>query len=288
MPEPILLDILLALVGAVVLLPLRAPARSAADDDLDAFELRHRIALEALRDVEADRRGGALDEASHAEQREAAEQRAALTLAELEAARAAGPVARETRSSGARRGTALVAGAIGAALLAGTVIPAAGLVNPTVVDEQRAAEEAAEAARQYRIATLLDQVADDPSDAGALSALADEYLAGDSADELARAAAALQLVIALEPDNADAYRRIVTAYLRAGDYTNARAALGAFSQTESADPADLAFFEGIIALRGDDDPAGAVEAFDEFLELAPDDPRVPMVESLRDEADAAR
>ena len=39
-----------------------------------------------------------------------------------------------------------------------------------------------------------------------------------------------------------------------------------------------------LALRGGDDLARAADAFDRFLELAPDDPRAAMVRSLRDEA----
>jgi regulator of sirC expression with transglutaminase-like and TPR domain len=52
----------------------------------------------------------------------------------------------------------------------------------------------------------------------------------------------------------------------------------------TADPAEVAFFDGLIALRGEDDPEAATEAFDRFLELAPDDPRAEMVRRLRDEA----
>jgi tetratricopeptide (TPR) repeat protein len=116
-----------------------------------------------------------------------------------------------------------------------------------------------------------------------LSDLADAYLAGGSPDELARAAAALTLVISQRPDDVDAHARIITAYLRAGDYANARAALDAFTALEP-DAADVDFFTGIIALRGDGDGAAAVAAFDRFLAAAPDDPRVPMVRALRAEA----
>ncbi len=99
-----------------------------------------------------------------------------------------------------------------------------------------------------------------------------------------RAAVALQLLMNLEPERADAYERIVTAYLRAGDYANARAALDSYAALDSADPVEVAFFEGLIALRGEGDGAAARAAFDRFLELAPDDPRAGMVRGLRDEA----
>jgi hypothetical protein len=51
----------------------------------------------------------------------------------------------------------------------------------------------------------------------------------------------------------------------------------------TADPVELAFFDGLIALA-ERDNAVAVEAFDRFLELAPDDARAGMVRGLRDEA----
>jgi hypothetical protein len=51
---------------------------------------------------------------------------------------------------------------------------------------------------------------------------------------------------------------------------------------------EAAFFDGLIALRGEDDPARAEVAFDRFLELAPDDPRAGMIEGLREEAAGAR
>ena len=52
---------------------------------------------------------------------------------------------------------------------------------------------------------------------------------------------------------------------------------------ETADPVEVAFLDGLIALSGEDDPERAIRAFDRFLELAPDDPRAPMVHGLRDE-----
>ncbi|MEP7082863.1 MAG: hypothetical protein ABI841_07820, partial [Chloroflexota bacterium] len=175
----------------------------------------------------------------------------------------------------------------GGALLGGSLLPATGLANGTVVNEQLAAARDADAARQDRIAGLLERLEADPNDAQVLSSLADEYLAGSSADDLVRAAVALQLLMNLEPGRADAYERIITAYLRAGDNAHARAALDAYSAVPAADPAEIAFFEGLIALRGEGDAAAARAAFDRFLELAPDDPRAGMVRGLRDEASSA-
>ena len=144
--------------------------------------------------------------------------------------------------------------------------------------------QAAEDARQARIGDLLDDVAADPTNTEALSDLADAYLAGSTADDLVRAAAALQLLINADPDRADAYERLMTAYLRAGDHANARAVHDSYTEHASADPVEDAFFDGLIALRGEDDPERALAAFDRFLELAPDDPRAAMIQGLRDEA----
>lgn len=288
MPEPLLLLLAMAGAGVLVLGPLwrRSEPLSAVDDDHEAALVRHRVALEGLRDVEADRRAGSLDDVAYDEQLAEAEARAAATRTAL-GATASGPRRLRAAGPGARTTGLALAAIIGVALLAGSLLPATGIANGTVVNEQLAAARDAEAARQDRIAGLLDRLEADPNDAGALSDLADEYLAGSSQEDLVRAAVALQLLMNLEPERADAFERIVTAYLRAGDYANARAALDAYAATDAADPVEVAFFEGLIALRGEGDVAAARAAFDRFLELAPDDPRAGMVRGLRDEAAGA-
>jgi hypothetical protein len=51
---------------------------------------------------------------------------------------------------------------------------------------------------------------------------------------------------------------------------------------------EVAFLDGLIALRAERDQDAAIAAFDRFLELAPDDERAGMVQRLRDEAADAR
>ena len=280
MPEPILLLIGLVAAGFIVLIPLwRARPDPFADDE--AAALRHRVALEVLRDVETDRRAGSLDDAAYAEQLAQAEARAADTRAALEGDTRPAP---QPHSPGGRRSAVIAAAAIGAVMLAGSFVPPAGIANQTVVNQELADVEAAEAARQALIRELRGALSADAADTDALSALADAHLAGSSQEDLVRGAVALQLLIALEPERADAYERIMSAYLRAGDHANARAAHDAYVQLASADPVEAAFFDGLIALRGEDDPQRALDAFDRFLELAPDDPRAAMVRGLRDEA----
>lgn len=282
MPEPLLLVLGLAAAAAWVLRPLWSSAAPASGEEHDAALLRHRVALEALRDVEIDRRAGSLDDAAYARQLAEAEARAAQTRAAM-----AQPESSAVRSSRSARGPALAAaGVVAAALLAGAVIPASGIANRTDVNEGLAAAQATESARQARIEGLQAALAADPRDPDTLSELADAYLAGSSQDDLVRAAVALQVLIALEPERADAYERIMTAYLRSGAYGDARAAYDSYAALESADPVEAAFFDGLIALRGENDPERAQAAFDRFLELAPDDPRAAMIQGLRDEAAA--
>jgi cytochrome c-type biogenesis protein CcmH/NrfG len=288
MPEPLILAVALLVAFVAVLLPLRrgsAPDGPADGDEREAALLRHRVALETLRDVEADRRAGSLDDAAYAEQLAGAEARAAATRAALDHPEADhSPVTNRASGPRGRLIAAAAAAVIGAVLLVGSALPATGIANGVVVNQALADAEAAESARQGRIDELLEALTADPRDAAALSALADEYLAGAGEEDLARAAVALQALIAIEPEGADAYERIIGAYLRAGDHANARSALTSYVALDSADPVEVAFFEGLIALReGDIDAAAA--AFDRFLELAPDDPRAPMVRGLREEAE---
>ena len=283
MPEVLLLAIGLLVAGAAVLVPLwRSPGRFVPDDD--AAAIRHRVALEALRDVEADRRAGSLDDAAYAAQLADAERRAAETRAALDR-RADAPV--QAPGTARRTWPLVAAGTVAGALIIGSLLPATGIASRTVVDEALAAAEAAQLAREHRIAELTEALEEDPTDTDVLSDLADAYLTGSTGEDLVAAASALQVLIALEPERADAYERIMSAYLRAGDPANARAAHDAYLGLSTADPAEAAFFDGLIALRGEGDSASAVEAFDRFLELAPDDPRAEMVQALRDDAASA-
>jgi cytochrome c-type biogenesis protein CcmH/NrfG len=296
MPDPGLLPVLLVLLvlaAAIVARPLLASGPdpgtagedSTADDELVA--LRRLSALDAIRDLEADRAAGSLSDAEHARLRADAEERAAAAIVASEAPVGTRPGANPPRPRHAARRPALALGAaLLAALLVGVALPEpASLAADTVVDERLADQRASEEARQARIAELAQRIAADPQDREALSALADAYLAGSSRDDLAQAARALLLLIALEPDDEEAHVRLIAAYLRAGDYADARAATDALAELVPGSP-DVAFYRGIIALRGDGDPQAAIAAFDRFLADAPDDPRAAMVRSLRAEAAA--
>jgi len=283
MPETVLLLAVLVVAGAFVLEPLRRPVAAIPDEvERDAAAVRHRVALEAMRDVEADRRSGSLDERGYAEQLAEAEARAAITRAGLDGT-PPGPAADAHPMWG--RAALVAAGVVGAVLVVGSLLPAAGIANSTDVNEGLAAAQAAETARQAEIDGLLEALGGDPENPETLSDLANAYLAGSAGDDLARAAVALQVLITLEPDRADAYERLIGAYLRAGDYADGRRALDSYQERETADPVEVAFFDGLIALSGESDPERARAAFDRFLELAPDDPRAEMVRGLRTRAE---
>lgn len=283
MPDALILLVGLAAAAVLVLAPLLGSRREVAtrDEDREAAVIRHRVSLEALRDVETDRLAGSLDAAGYAEQLAQAEARASLTRAALDLHLPADPA---PPGGQGRRAAIVAAGLIGVVLLAGSFVPAAGIANRTDVNQALADARAAESARQDRIGSLLAAFAARPEDPRTISTLADEYLAGSTPDDLVRAAGFLQLLISLEPDRADAYERIMSAYLRAGDAVNARAAHDSYEALASADPVEVAFFDGLIALRGENDPEAALAAFDRFLQLAPDDPRAAMIRGMRDEA----
>jgi tetratricopeptide (TPR) repeat protein len=284
MPDLLFLLLGLGVAAAVVLAPMwTRDVDPATDDEREAAELRHRVALEALRDVEADRRSGSLDDAAHAAQLAEAESRAAATRAALDSTDLSVPVPARGRG---RRAALIAAGIVGALLVAGWAVSATGVANRTVTNQALAAAEAAEEARRDRIRELTADLADDPEDAETLSDLADAYLAGSSTEDLSTAVVVLQALLAIDPDRNDAYERTMSAYLRAGDAVNARAAHDAYAELKAANPVEVAFFDGLIA-RAEGDAERAVAAFDRFLELAPDDPRADMITELLEESEAS-
>ena len=283
MAELTVLLLLLALTALAVAWPLldgdaRVPTVASADDER---AVRHRLALEALRDLEADRRAGSIDDASYVAQRSEAEARAAATLAE-EAAR---ELASSPERWGGRRAAALLGGSLIGLVLVAFALPAPlGIAERTVADQALADAVTAEEARQAEISRLQQRISADPTDSQAFSDLADAFLSGPTLDDQRRGAAALLVLINLEPENASAYRRLITAYVQAGSWEDARGALDAYAQFAPANEPDIPFFRGLIALRGDGDEDEAVRHFDRFLELAPHDPRAAMVISLREQA----
>lgn len=197
------------------------------------------------------------------------------------------PPAPSLGSRAARRASVTVAAALAAAVGIGYLLPEPwGLAARTVVNQPLAEAQAAEAARQANIERLLAELASDPTNTAALSDLADAYLAGTKAEDLQRAAIALIALIGLDPGDTSSYWRLISAYIRADDWTDAAAATEALAELAPDSP-EVPFFRGLIAWRGHGDAATAIPEFDQFLEMAPDDPRVPMIRALRQEAAAA-
>ena len=251
-----------------------------AQSEAEARALRHRVAIDALLDVEADRRAGSLDDASYQRERAEAEARAADTLEP--APRTASPAA-----SGAGRGhgmTAALGALVALALLVGFALPGSiGLGQRTVVNQPLADALAQEEDRQAEIQRLLGLFAANPRDPEVVSDLADAYLAGGSATDLQHAAAALQLLLGLEPENHSAYRRLINAYLITAHLDDAQATTDSYATVAGPAEPDIPFYRGVIAFRRGDNET-AVREFDQFLALAPDDGRAPMISSLRAEA----
>lgn len=277
-------------VAAVIGWPLirrgELPPANLGQAEAEGRALRHRVALEGLLDVEADRRAGSLDDASYERERAEAEERAAETLVASPAAAspaAAAPAPGAGPTNG-RRVAAWLGVGLAAAVLVGFALPApSGLGERTVVNQALADERAREAARQAEIQRLLAAFAADPQDGQVISDLADAYLAGTTAEDLRRAAAALQVLLSVEPRNESAYRRLITAYISASDFADAQAATDSFATIVGEDRPDIPFFRGLVAFRSGDN-ATAVRQFDRFLELAPNDDRAAMISGLRAEA----
>lgn len=256
------------LAAAAVAVPLLRRAPGVPHGDRDALELRHRIALDGLRDVEADHRAGSLDAAGYAAARAEAEAIAARTLHELDAARGEDDAPR--RQGGARRSLAVAGAVIAGLVVVGLLLPAPiGLANRTADP------------RRDRIEDALARFEANARDPQALSDLADAYLEGDTRADLERAQASLVLLVNLQPANASAYARLATAQLRTGALDAATATLDRMA-TVAADSPDLPFLRGLVAREQGDD-AGARAQFEAFLQAAPEDPRAPMIRALLDE-----
>lgn len=281
--EPALLTAVVLVAAAIVARPLLrrytapAPGPDHIADAIASAELRHRVALEGLRDVDADRRAGSLDDPTYARLRAEAEAEAARTLADLDRARDAVGLDSTGQAAGrdpvARRVAAIVGAALLVAIAVGYLLPApVGLASESVDVRQRALERS------------LVRVEANPRDPQALSQLADALLAtGDQADR-ARGAQVLIALIGLQPENVDAYRRLITAYIQAGDNRNAAAATDSLAEVAPHAP-DVPFFRGLIA-RAQGRSQEAAREFERFVELAPDDPRAPMIRRLLAETEA--
>jgi tetratricopeptide (TPR) repeat protein len=274
MAEALLLTLVAFAVALAVAWPLLGGTDNAAstltppDPEREALLVRHRLALEAVRDVEADHRAGSLDRDAYRVQLAEVESHAAETLRALDAAPTDGtPPPPSPRTS--RRAVGLTGGGLAVLLLVGYALP-----SPFGIAERDA--------RLERIRILTDAVAANPRDTAALAELSDQYLAGGTPEEVGAALASLLLLRNAEPTSRDAHQRLVTLFIRGGLWERATAAVDLYAEVVGEDDADIPFFSGLIA-RGVGDSEEAVRQFDRFLRIAPDDPRVTMIQGLRDQ-----
>jgi len=270
MGELLLLILVAGTVALAVAWPLldgREPvAGTEPDPEREAALVRHGLALEALRDIEADRRAGSLDDGAYRTQRDEAEAHAARTLRALEAA---APDENPPRPAPGRRWRlpALVGGMLALLLLAAFAAP-----PPFGIAERDA--------RIERIRQLTDSIAANPRDVDALGELADLYWAGGTADDVGRALASLVLMRDAAPRSRDANQRLLTLLVQIGLWDDADAAIGHYADVVGEDDPDIPFFRGLVA-RGNGNNDEAVRQFNRFLQLAPDDPRADMIRGLR-------
>ena len=268
--------LLLAVVGVAVALAVAWPLLDAGpaaeapavDPEREALEVRHRLALEALRDVEADHLAGSLDEGSYETQRADAEVQAVATRRALDAASPA-PEATPASRGLRLRLPAIIAGLLVLLLVAGYLAPA-----PVGLAERDA--------RIERIRVLTDVINANSQDTAALAELADLYLAGGSSEDTTAALVSLVLLRNAAPESRDAHQRLVTLLIGAGEWQQAEDATDLMAEVVGEDDREIPFFRGLIA-RGLGESAEAVRQFERFLRIAPDDPRAAMVRGLRDE-----
>jgi len=271
MGELLLLGFVLAAVALAVAWPLLdrpVPEPQRSDPELEALQVRHRLALEALRDVEADRRAGSLDADDYRREREDAEQHAVETRRALDAGAApsAADVALPAAPARGRLLAVAIAGALVGLLVIGYFLPA-----PFGIAERDA--------RLERIRVLTDAVSANPADTAALAELSDLYLVGGSSDDVAAALASLILLRNAAPDSRDANQRLVTLLIRAALWDQAASATDAYARVVGEGDVDIPFFRGLIA-RGQGDATEARKQFEEFLRIAPNDDRAQMVQRL--------
>jgi tetratricopeptide (TPR) repeat protein len=277
MGELLLLILVAGTVALAVAWPLldgRQPrAEAEPAPEREAARIRHDLALEALRDIEADRRAGSLDDDAYRAQREEAEAHAARSLRGLEAAAPNEDTGADDEPPLARgrrwRLPALVGGMLALLLLAAFAAP-----PPFGIAERDA--------RIERIRQLTDSIAANPRDVDALGELADLYWAGGTADDVGRALASLVLMRDAAPRSRDANQRLLTLLVQIGLWDDADAAIGHYADVVGEDDPDIPFFRGLVA-RGNGDNDEAVRQFNRFLQLAPDDPRADMIRGLRHE-----
>jgi len=288
-----------------------SPATRFDPDALASLESERDFLLRSIRDLDAEREAGNLDEERYRELKDDYTARAAAVLRSIEEGRdarpAPPPVARRRRllTGGGILAFGIVA-ALALAAAAGTRHPGQTITgnaqsgspmsNPTpstapgpAAGGDQAGGDQADAARR---AALEKQVQDHPDDPAAHLVYA-RYLL-----EKGEATAAVKEYVAtarLDPKNpeANAYAGWVSFLAaqspNADPKTAAELTDRALSRLDAAvaiadDYPDAHFFRGMVRLRGKNDPKAAVPDFERYLALVPNGPLNEQVKSLLDQA----
>jgi cytochrome c-type biogenesis protein CcmI len=287
---------LAAVAAAGVLWPFGRGRQPRLEGFVDPLDEERLALLRSLRELEAERSSGVLEEAEYRALRIETEARAVSVLRTIEARDGSGELTgglREIRSTSEWNGShsiqarplrmlpaVLVAAAMTAAIV---TLLASGVAERSSGEPITGADGPSEPTGDpSSIAFYEERVRVHPEDVAARLDLAQRYLDQGDAD-----AAAQQYLAALEldPDNAEANAELGFLLHLAGRSEEGLAAVDRALAVEPSYPEAL-YFKGVILLRGLDRPAEAVVAFEAYLEAAPFGARRPEVRSLLSEADS--
>jgi cytochrome c-type biogenesis protein CcmH/NrfG len=244
----------------------RRRAQPLLEAPADPLEDRRLSLLIALKDLEAARESGSLEESEHRRLRVETEGRMARLLrarARRTSTATLVPVGDGLAASDGRRAerrtvprwavVILLAAAVAAATVATVLRPSVETPGPTV------------ATGEDPLAFFEDRVREHPDDLAARLDLAHRYLdAGRTGDALDQYLVALEM----DPDDAEAHAHLGLILYLQGRPEDALQAVERALETDPRYPEAL-LFKGVVLLRGLDRPQQAIEALEAYLANAP-------------------
>jgi tetratricopeptide (TPR) repeat protein len=260
---------LAAVAAAGILHPFRR-GRAAAPELIDPLEDERSGLVSALRDLDRERATGLLADPEYRALRTETERRAVAVLRALEARDGNGQLATELRqlrprqSEAGRSRRALLATAVGAAVLVAVLVP----VLTRAVENRSAGQPlSGDPAQTDPLAYYLDRVRQYPKDVAARLDLADAYLrVGDVQHSVEQYLATLKI----DPKNPEALATLGFLLHRGGKSQEGLDAVNGALESAPGLPEAL-YYKGVILLDGLDRPAEAADALRAYLAAAPFD-----------------